>query len=106
MRHITFSITEEESKEFCGTYVVAELTAQQGIDAINGLVETKDDPKTITVQEVKLALIHAAATRNDKPFLIDFETIPHRLWTLLLQANERLNAVSDEEAAFLLKPSS
>ena len=110
MRHIEFELSKKDYGAFAGKYKIRELTAQQGIDAITALVELKkikeENPNAITIREVKLALIHAAATKDGTPIILDFDKIPHRVWALLLEANEKLNVVSDEDAAFLLKPSS
>lgn len=100
----------EDFKEYYGSYVVRELTAQEGIDALNELIaqnaKLQETPDRITPREYNCKLIEKATTLNGEPFKLQLTKIPNKLYSFILAANERLNSLSDDEARFLLKPSS
>jgi len=101
------SIGEDWKPEVYGEYEVKELTAQDGIDALNELVSELTEPERITPAVYKQKLLQKAVIHNGKTFKIEnFSQIPNKLYNMLLAANERLNNISDEEARFLLSPSS
>jgi hypothetical protein len=101
------SVGGDWKQEVYGEYEVKELTAQDGIDALNELVSELTEPERITPAIYKQKLLQKAVTHNGNPFKIqDFKQIPNKLYNMLLAANERLNNISDEEARFLLSPSS
>ena len=115
MNGIIFTVPHDvplgnEFTNYYGQYMVRELTAQEGIDALNELIaenaKLQENPDQISAREYKLKLIEKATTLDQKPFKLDLTKLPHKLYSLLLAANEKLNSLSDEEARFLLKPSS
>lgn len=96
--------------EYLGEYVVKTLTAQEGINGIDELTmeneEYRENPERITVNDYRKKMIEKATTRNGKPIgKIDLKEMPHKLWQILVAANEKLNGLSDAEARFLLEPS-
>jgi hypothetical protein len=111
MNVIKFAVPSDVPASEChGNYIVRELTAQEGIDALNELImqnaKLQENPDQITPQQYKCKILEKATTVNGQPFKLDLAKIPHKLYSVLLAANERLNSLSDNEARFLLKPSS
>jgi len=101
------SIGEDWKEEYYGEYEIKELTAQDGIDALDELVLQFTEPERITTTIYKQKLLEKAVTHNGKNFKVEnFNQIPNKLYNILLAANERLNNISDKEARFLLSPSS
>jgi len=101
------SIGEDWKEEYYGEYEIKELTAQDGIDALDELVLQFTEPERITTTIYKQKLLEKAVTHNGKNFKVEnFNQIPNKLYNILLVANERLNNISDKEARFLLSPSS
>jgi hypothetical protein len=101
------SIGEDWKEEVYGEYEIKELTAQDGIDALNELVSELTEPERITPAIYKQKLLEKAVIHNGKALKVEnFNQIPNKLYNILLASNERLNNISDEEARFLLSPSS
>jgi len=99
----------EEFKEYVGNYVVKELSAYEGNEALNALIASnkkfQENPETIKPIQLRKCNIERATTLNDKALQIpDLKKFPNKLWQVLTAANEVLNGVSLEEARFLLKP--
>jgi len=100
----------EEFQAYAGRYEIREISAQEGIEAINALIaENKDlqaNPDSIEPEQLKKKQIERATTLDGKPLVIaDLGKFPNKIWQVLLAANEQLNSVSLEEARFLLSPS-
>lgn len=99
----------KQFKKYAGDYEVRELSAQEGIEAVDVLIavhpEFQENPDQIKPEMIRQKQIEKATTFNGKPLVIeDLNTIPNKLWQLLVGANEILNSVSITEARFLLSP--
>jgi len=103
-------VVSEEFKRYTGLYEVRELSAKEGIDALNRVIaenpELQENPDQLPVELYRKSLIEQATLKDGKPIgKIDLKKFPNKVWQLLIAANERLNGVSDTEARFLLEPS-
>jgi len=99
----------KEYDEYVGEYVIREISAYEGNEAIDALiVENKDlqkNPDLIKPIQLRIKQIEKATTLNGKPLVIaDLNKFPNKIWQVLVVANEQLNTVSLEEARFLLSP--
>jgi len=101
------SVGKDWKEQIYGEYEIKELTAQEGIDALNELVSELTEPERITPAIYKQKLLEKAVTHDGKAFKIEnLNQIPNKLYNILLASNETLNNISDKEARFLLSPSS
>jgi len=99
----------KEYDEYVGEYIINEISAYEGNEAINALIaENKDlqeNPDSIRPIQLRKKQIEKATTLNGKPLVIvDLSKFPNKIWQLLVVANEQLNTISLEEARFLLSP--
>jgi len=104
-------IVGEDYSKCYGTYEMREISAQEGIHAINCLIaqnkEFQENPDKITPEQLRKKQVESATTFDGKPLVIaDLAKYPNKLWMILVAAHEKLNSVSLEEARFLLQPSS
>jgi len=102
-------IVGEEYNGYVGEYVIHEISAYEGNEAINALIaENKDlqeNPDSIKPIQLRKKQIEKATTLNGKPLVIaDLSKFPNKIWQVLVAANEQLNTISLEEARFLLSP--
>jgi len=100
----------DQYKKCFGNYEVREISAQEGIEAVNILVAARKDfqenPDVIKPEELRKKQIEVATTFNGKPLVVgDLAKFPSKLWQVLVAANEVLNGIGIIEARFLLQPS-
>jgi len=103
-------LPEDTDDEYLGTWNIRALTAQEGIDALDELIVTKDEykenPDLITEAVFRKTLVEKATTKDGQPIAsIKLDKIPNKLWQVLIAANQKLNGISNNEARFLLEPS-
>lgn len=94
MKSLKFVVDEDK-------YEMRELSAQDAMDAINAAVQGREDISNLTMADYNKIIIEASTTVNGEPLKLDFKKIPHRVWSMLLAASDRINTVSDKEARFL-----
>lgn len=101
----------EKYQAYAGKYAIREISAKDGIDAIDRLIrdnpELQENPDQIKPEDLRKSQIEFATTLDGEPLILkDLANFPNKLWQILVAANQILNSVSLEEARFLLQPSS
>lgn len=92
-------------EEWFGKYVVRQLMAIEAEKVGEQMLAKQADaelrPETIDIKELHRRIAEKATTRNGKPFALDLNKMPAKLWTAIKVANTKLNLVTDDEAHFL-----